>query len=101
MNKHGQLWTPQETELAIQLMDEGADDAKCQAILGRSRQGCKDRIRHCKDSFGNIKKSGYSVSTKEIPQAVIDDRNRRLMARKSLTGMLMGDPPFPAEKRFG
>lgn len=86
------LWTPQETELAIQLLDDGADDERCQAVLGRTLQGCRDRIRHCKDSFGNIRKSGFSVSNNSVPQSVIEDRNRRLMARKSLTGMLMGDP---------
>lgn len=96
MNTRFRLWSAQETELAVQLMSEGADNAKCLATLGRTRQACKDRIRHCRDAAGNIDTSGISISVMNIPPHVLEDRNRRLMAPKTLTAMLMGDPPFPA-----
>jgi hypothetical protein len=86
-------WTAQETELAEKLIAENASEEACQAMLGRSRQACADRLRRAKDSFGNAERSGFIVEQKiSIPPQVLEDRNRRLMAQKSLTAVLMGDP---------
>lgn len=87
------FWTAQETELAEKLIAENATEEMCQAILGRTRQACADRLRRATDSFGNIQKSGFTLEARvSIPPEVVNDRNKRLMARKSLTAQLMGDP---------
>lgn len=92
-------WTEEETELAKRLMRANASDEEFWAAVGRSKKVAVQRLDRQRYRASIDKRP--MPSTMKVPESVIEDRNRRLMARKSLTGMLMGDPPFPAEKRFG
>lgn len=89
------IWTAQETELAEKLVAEKASDQVCQSLLGRTRQACKDRLSRVVNKQNGISSavnhyvSGYSV---KVPPEVLHDRERRLMAPRSLTAILMGDP---------
>jgi hypothetical protein len=89
-------WTTEETELAEQLIKRNAKNDEFLAAVGRSKLVAKQRIDRIRFRDG-IDKRPIAPKMK-IPAEVIDDRNRRLMARleMSLTGLLMGDPP---EKR--
>lgn len=85
------MWTPQEIELGKELLDRVASQDECWKLLGRTRQAIRDKLRRVE--FDESVKNGLIAAGRVIvPDSVIEDRNRRLMARKSLTGMLMGDP---------
>ena len=91
------IWTPQESELARRLVNERASDNVCQLLLGRTRQACRDRVnRIANKGAGITNATNHSVDTNftKIPPEVIEDRNRRLMARSQmdLTAILMNDP---------
>lgn len=77
-------WTAQEIEVAARLVADNASEQICQATLGRTRQACRDKLRRSQKFV--------SPPKMQVPDHVLDDRNRRLMAGKSLTGWLMGDP---------
>ena len=89
------FWTAQETELAEKLIAENATNPIFQSLLGRSKQACRDRISRVNNSNrGDVGPSfANGLPPMNIPAHVIEDRNKRLMAQRSITSLLMGDPP--------
>ena len=93
----GISWDAQQTELAEILIAEGADDDVCMARIGRTRGACFDRVRRVKNKEAGVSNAtGHIVDNvyTRVPPEVLDDRNKRLMARylMDLTGVMMGDP---------
>lgn len=88
------LWTAQETELAEKLIFDGASDAVCRSLLGKSRQACRDRVIRAQNQREGISNAvNHYVNTRiDIPPEVEADRDRRLLAQRSLTATLLGDP---------
>ena len=92
------LWTAQETELAEQLVSENAKNEIFQTLLGRSGQACRDRLSRVRvaslDRSNTGNKFANGLPSMKVPAHVIEDRNRRLMARMQmdLTGIMCGDP---------
>ena len=94
MSKH---WTPREDQLARTLVALRASNELFIARLGRDKKAALCRLSRLDMEMGKIKESGFYVRRISVPEEVIEDRNRRLMAGKSLTGWICGDPPFPAK----
>jgi hypothetical protein len=90
-------WTAQEDELARTLLRQRAKNEIFVQLLGRSKRTAECRMHRLGAPASKIKESGFYVSRISVPEEVIEDRNRRLMAGKSLTGWICGDPPFPAK----
>ena len=91
-------WTPQETELAEELVRKNATDRMCWAQLNRSKKSCVARLRRigCRAIRPAVPMNHYVINHKiQIPPEVYEERNRRLMARMDmdLTAQLCGDPP--------
>ena len=93
----GKSWNAQQTELAETLIADGATDDVFLALLGRSKRACLDHMRRVmnrnagiSDATGPIVDNVYT----RVPPEVLEDRNRRLMARMQmdLTGQICGDP---------
>jgi hypothetical protein len=99
MSAERQFWTAQETELAQSLIAQGASDEMFRSLMGRTKKCAESRLRRVNDhSFGMIKAISNHYAGEgniKVPPEVIEDRNRRLMARMQmdLTGALMNDPP--------
>lgn len=93
-------WSSQETELAEKLVMERAPEEVFQQLLGRTRQACRDRLRRLDSGIGKFRDAGPPVPKIIVPPEVIEDRNRRLMARHlmSLAAQIMGDPE-PGRRR--
>lgn len=90
-------WTPQETELAKSLIEQGATNEMFLSLMGRTRRCAESRLRRVQDSFGHIMASGHYAGDGNIkvPPEVWEDRNRRLMAQpRDLSGALFNDPPI-------
>lgn len=80
-------WTPEEIVLARKLLNEKAPKTAFQEQLNRTRQACLDKVTRMD---GN--KDSKPAMALVVPPEVIEDRVKRLMAPRSLTAFLMGDP---------
>jgi hypothetical protein len=96
-NKHAKFWTSQETELAEKLLKENASNELCLAMLGKTKKACLHRVWRARRDEVNrrsrVAPRPYVQETKIIPQELIEERNRRLTAPRSLTSIICGDPP--------
>lgn len=86
-------WTEREKAIALELVRKKATDAECMAAIGRNYRACylkTERLIHYPARWLR-----FPVEQKiSLPDSVIEDRNRRLMAKyeMSLTGIICGDP---------
>jgi hypothetical protein len=80
-------WTPDEIVLARKLLKENAPKSAFPEQLNRTRQACLDKVTRM-DGNKDLRPSTALV----VPAEVIEDRVKRLMAPRSLTALLMGDP---------
>ena len=99
----GRPWTDEDDRTALAMKDAGLalkDIAEC---LSRSIPAVKCRAHYLKLTPEQRRKEKqsepppaaeiYNFAIKTIvPDSVIEDRNRRLMASRDLTARLMGDP---------
>lgn len=96
-------WTPQETELAKSLIEQGATNEMFLSLMGRTRRCAESRLRRVQDSFGHIMASGHYAGDGNIkvPPEVWEDRNRRLNAKQTMSpaAIIMGDPE-PIRRRL-
>ena len=109
-------WGEEETARVRQMLIDGMTYDEIVAALGnRTYAAVKSRVKwinlsKAERSRANALKRERRVFTPtgvrrdeikkiEIPSHVLDDRNRRLMAERSLTAVLMGDPVFPAQSK--
>lgn len=81
-------WTDEETKIAEQLIKRHAKNDEFLATIGRSKTVAKQRLDRVRYHTGVENRS----SLMKVPDHVLEDRNRRLMARKSLTAAICGDP---------
>lgn len=82
----------QETELHGLRFKDKLAISEISRLLDRSMQAIStklERMRHGRTRIVHFEKNNIRFV---IPQACIEDRNRRSMAAKSLTAILMGDP---------
>lgn len=92
MKKH---WTAEETEIAKQMLADGANDAAFRARLDRSKEAAlarMDRVAYGAAAVG--RKPTYTVASGRaaVSEQAYADAARRLLAPRSITALLMGDP---------
>jgi hypothetical protein len=80
-------WTAEETELALKLLRDNASDATIRSTIGRTKFACYDRLKRIGRPF-----SEPTAPQINVPDYVLEDRNRRWMAPRSLTAVIFGDP---------
>lgn len=87
-------WTDAEASLAIQLVERKATDAECRAAVGRSFHCCYVKASRWSEQKvrRNFRKPRSEVQLK-APDHVWEDATLRATAPRSLTAILMGDPP--------
>lgn len=90
-------WTDEETEIARELVKRDAHDREFRSAVGRSKTAAKARLDRVLHRSVIDKRANPSNVLFKIPVEVIEERERRLKAQRSLTAILMGDPPFPAK----
>lgn len=86
MRKKGDLWTPQEIELAQSLIKQRATNEVFLKLLGRPKETCRNKLYRVQFPSAVHHYAGEKI---KIPDQVIEDRNRRLMAQQRP----FGDPP--------
>lgn len=91
MKAEVKTWTSQETELARELYQQRAPNEVFVELLGRTKTCAASRLNrvNAPSAVGHFVSSESKVN---VPDHVWEDRNRRLMAPKSLTARLCGDP---------
>lgn len=105
-------WTDEETELARLHYKRGVSPEEFLAKTGRTKDAAKRRFeyvdrpevreRHIKKQqmYRDAAKASGDMHTAArkvaVPPDVLQDAKRRASAPRSLTGVLMGDPPVPA-----
>lgn len=87
-------WTNEETNIAKQLLDAGANDAAFRDRLGRSKDSAiarMDRITY--GGLGERKASNTpTVGRAQVSPEAYADAVRRLTAPRTITATLLGDP---------
>lgn len=111
----GKLWNDEETTILCQMKAGNKDDRQIADALGRTVYGIKERWRwiHLTEEqkqdrrtkinanrFGMRKsdatrkiRCASSIFSRTIPDGVLIDRDKRMLAPRSLGCELMGDPP--------
>ncbi len=114
-------WTAEEGRRALKLSNEGQSMKQIGAIIGRSSDSVRSYVNYARMSpekrrLHNIKKHTRSTprimksgvmehrvikfgAANEVPAEVWEDRNRRLMAERSITAVMFGDPE-PGRRRL-
>ena len=86
-------WNNRDYAIAAKLVERRATDAECRALLGRNFHACYTRVS--RGPVGQFRKPELEPRT-TIPESVLQEALLRATAPRSLTAILMGDPPFPA-----
>jgi len=86
-------WTREEVALAEALVARDASDDECMAAIGRNRNACYVKLMRWPDQQGKTFRMPRLAPQEKAPDHVFEDRNRRLMAPRDLTGTFFGDPP--------
>ena len=84
-------WSAQQVEQAKMLCEQKASEELFVRLTGHSKKAAYNKLNRARYSHA----VGHYVMTEtriSVPDDVIEDRNRRLMAQKSLTATLLGDP---------
>ena len=89
MRKKGEVWTAQQIELAQDLVRRKANDVVFMKLLGTPKKTAQNKLYRMQFP---LSVNHYVDSRISVPEEVWEDRNRRLMAQKSLTATLLGDP---------
>jgi hypothetical protein len=97
----GRPWTPEEDRTALSMIDNGFTYQAIGECINRTVPAIKGHIRYLRltpeqraeeNGTRNWELRNTTSVKITIPESVIEDRNRRLMAARDLTGVLMGDP---------
>jgi hypothetical protein len=113
----GRVWTEQEEAILLRMLAEGATKQQiADSLSGRSLASVKCHIRYMRlpaeqkaeeerrqkrsrlerkrgaPSLHAIKRVSSEVGSPVVPPEVLEQRNRRLMAPRDLTAILLGDP---------
>jgi hypothetical protein len=106
----GRPWTQEERSTVVEMLAEGKSPAEIAARINRTKHAVRSHIQYqncdkaekqrrqnerrerARSKFRNQINGENPFVKEEIPAHVIEDRNRRLAAPRSLTSMLMGDP---------
>lgn len=86
-------WTPEETALAMKMLDERAPEHEFIEKLGRTRncvRAKRDRMQFLSATRSVVEQPGKIT----VPLEVWIERSRRLYSPRSITARLCGDPPF-------
>ena len=100
----GRPWTNEEDATVARMLQEGFRLQQAADAIGRTLYAVQSRLRFLNnDRPKRARKTGRNHVCSEsvnviIPPEVEADRARRYMAPRSLTAILMGDPPFPAAR---
>lgn len=89
-------WTEQQTKIAEQLMRIHAHDREFRRLIGKSKKCASDRLNRVRfGRNGKRMKMPTAGRVDHIPDSVLEERNKRLMARyeMDLTAITFGDPP--------
>ena len=102
------LWSEEETKKLVSMVRDGKSYREIAARLNRTYVAVKTRAKYiCLPPVERARanalrrelrlftpNSGHRVLVDKIdvPETVIEERNQRLMAPRSLTAILMGDP---------
>jgi len=84
-------WSAQQIEQAKMLYEQRASEELFVRLTGHSKKAAYNKLNRSRYSHA----VGHYVMTDtriSVPDDVWEDRNRRLMAQKSLTAQLLGDP---------
>jgi len=87
-------WTKEEAALALRMLEEGATDAEFRARLGRSKSCVRAKRDRELSAYFRWSAAGNQPSRITLSAEVLADRARRALAPRSLTAVLMGDPPL-------
>lgn len=108
MKQNGRPWTPHEDATLLAMREAGENCGAVADKLNRTAAGVWSRysaLTRSKEEAEAKKARRRQQATADparkalvdyrvtVPDEVIEERNRRLMAPKTLTGWLQGDPP--------
>jgi hypothetical protein len=84
-------WQDQDEAELKRLSGEGKKPSEIAAIMGRSIPAVEAKLFRMRNYAPRVHHERASPAT-VVSQSALDDRNRRMMAQRSLTAQFFGDP---------